>query len=201
MGGTTPGTQYGQLTVHSKATLAGSLRPRSPRLFPPVLGQSLPIIPFGTLSGQFAAVTGLRSHGPVSLAASTARQASRSPRSRARARRSPLRPTRSPASNGHVHHQGSACSATDRHADRHGHISGRHDKAGNGHAPRRASDVFPELAAISSDCTRSPPPTAATRASAAAPRIALSQEVQGRDQHAVVPSVNPAIYSQALSLP
>ena len=68
--GTTPGTQFGQLTVHGKATLAGTLAATVTSGFTPVLGQSLPIIPFGSLSGQFGATTGLALTGPVSLAPS-----------------------------------------------------------------------------------------------------------------------------------
>ncbi len=66
--GTTPGTQFGQLSVHGKATLAGTLAATVSSGFVPVLGQSVPIIPFGSSSGQFGVVQGLTFTGPVSLA-------------------------------------------------------------------------------------------------------------------------------------
>ena len=69
VGGTTAGTGFGQLTVHSKATLAGSLEATVATGFTPVLGESLPIIPFGSSSGAFGVVSGLALSGPLSLAA------------------------------------------------------------------------------------------------------------------------------------
>ncbi|MFI5460178.1 MAG: beta strand repeat-containing protein [Isosphaerales bacterium] len=68
--GTGPGTQFGQLTVHSQATLAGTLDLSSGGGFTPTLSQTFAIIPAGTVSGTFANVTGAALSGPVSFQAS-----------------------------------------------------------------------------------------------------------------------------------
>ncbi len=59
VGGSTAGTGYGQLAVHSKATLAGSLEATVASGFAPVLGESLPIISFASSSGTFSAIKSL----------------------------------------------------------------------------------------------------------------------------------------------
>jgi len=66
-GGTTPGSQFGQLIVMSQATVAGGLQVTVNSGYAPALGQSLAIIPAGSVSGQFTSVSGVSRSGPVSL--------------------------------------------------------------------------------------------------------------------------------------
>jgi len=66
-GGTSPGSQFGQLIVQSQATVAGDLEITVDSGYSPALGQSLGIIPAGMLSGQFTSVSGVSLSGPVSL--------------------------------------------------------------------------------------------------------------------------------------
>jgi hypothetical protein len=60
IGGTTAGSQYDQLSISGLATLAGTLNIRLINGFGPIQGQSFTAMSFGSHSGSFATINGLK---------------------------------------------------------------------------------------------------------------------------------------------
>jgi hypothetical protein len=67
VGGTAPGSQFGQLNIQNNAALNGALAISLINNFAPVSGQSFAIVPFKGSSGAFSSVTGTILSGPFSF--------------------------------------------------------------------------------------------------------------------------------------